>query len=162
MQIFFYAIILLGAIGSASEDPEMNVNDAIFTSLLAVGICLVVFVLIQWLLLSLSYKHTYYAYTNKRIIIRKGIIGVDFKSLDIKMIGASDVHVSIFDKLLKKNTGTLCFGSTASPLMNNGTNVNSFTFANIEKPYDLYKEIKSYISDNSETKKKETKKTTKK
>ena len=80
------------------------------------------------------------------------------------MIGASTVNVSLFDKILKKNTGTIHYGSMASPI--NGTNtVNNFILSHVEDPYGLYKEMKSYISsvnDKEETTvKKTTKKTTK-
>ena len=33
------------------------------------------------------------------MIIRNGVIGVDYKSLDIDMIGAVDVSVNVIDKI---------------------------------------------------------------
>ena len=96
------------------------------------------------LLTKMCYDKTFYAYTNKRVIIRTGIIGTDFKSLDMKMIGAVDVYVSLLDKILRKNTGTLKFGSMSSPI--NGQ-VNAYSFAHVIAPYDNYKKIKEYIED---------------
>lgn len=87
------------------------------------------------------HKNTFFAYTNKRIIICSGVLGVDYRSLDLENIAASNVTVSVLDKLLKKNTGTIRF---------NGSAVNgaiSYAFTHIEKPYEVYKEIKNYIEE---------------
>lgn len=94
---------------------------------------------------ALYYKNTYFAYTNKRLIICSGIFGVDYRSLDIKSIGASDVYVSLLDKLLKKNTGSLKFGSNSSPI--NSSYEKAYMFSHIKEPYEVYKEIKKHIED---------------
>ena len=93
---------------------------------------------------NLYYKNLYYAYTNKRLIIRSGIFGVDFRSLDMGMIGAIDVYVSVLDKILNIDTGTICFGSTASPMIavKGGS---YYRFSHINVPYESCKEIKSAI-----------------
>ena len=148
-----YLFILIGLICSTVEDPSafpplwktILVSLAIFV--LIVGVVL----LLEWLFIHLYYKNICYGYTNKRIVIRKGIFGVDYKALDIKMIGASDVNVSLLDKIMKKNTGTIQYGSMASPI-NGTTPVGNFVIANIEDPYNVYKEIKSYISHNTDDK----------
>ncbi len=101
----------------------------------------------------LSYKKRFYAYSNKRVIIRCGVIGVDYKSLDIDMIGAIDVGVGLLDKLFRKNTGTISFGSVASPMTAGGG--AAFSFYSVQNPYELYKEIKTVIN---ETKEKASKK----
>jgi len=85
------------------------------------------------------------AYTNKRIIIRTGVFGIDYKGLDLKAIDAVNVYVSFFDKLVKKNTGSLKFGSKASPIVNYGNGSGGYRFNHVENPYGLYKEIKEYI-----------------
>lgn len=97
---------------------------------------------IMILFMSLRYKNTFYVYTNKRLIVRTGIFGVDFKSLDMKMVGAFNVNVSLLDKIIRKNTGTLTFGSMSSPM---NAQASIFRFANITNPYEKYKEIKEVI-----------------
>lgn len=104
-----------------------------------------------WLILmavSLILTHlwcnkTVYAITNKRVLIRTGRIGVDYKSLDYNMLGAVTVNVSWVDKLLHKNTGIIMFGSMSSPLMNGG--MAKFAFSYIKNPYEVYKEVKAVI-----------------
>lgn len=92
-------------------------------------------------------KKTVYAVTNKRIIIRTGFIGVDFKSLDFKMLGAIQVNVNLWDKLLRRNTGTISFGSMSSPLTTQ--TVAAFVFRYVSSPYETNKEIKAIIDENS-------------
>ncbi len=108
-----------------------------------IGILLILELLVM-IFACMWYKKTFYAYTNKRIVIRTGIIGVDFKSLDIKMIGAVEVYVSLLDKIVG-NTGTLRFGSMANPITSVNGAKNAFIFAHIKSPYDNYKKIKEHI-----------------
>lgn len=138
--ICFVPSIILGA-----TEESVDINSVILFVIIGYLVFFVVTALITWWFLSLYYKNVYFGYTNKRIVIRKGIFGVDYQTLDIKMIGASDVNVTLFDKILRKNTGSIRFGSTASPLLN-ANNVSNFMFASIENPYGIYKEIKSFIS----------------
>lgn len=81
-----------------------------------------------------GYKNLYYAYTNKRLIVRSGIIGVDYHSLDYKNITSTSVNVGFLDKGSK--TGTISFKS----------NTSHITFNYVENPYDLMKEIKEYMN----------------
>lgn len=162
-----YLVLLICLMGATAEDPSAfpPAWKTILVSLAVFVIITGVVLLVEWLFLHLYYKNVYYGYTNKRIVIRKGIFGVDYKSLDIKMIGASNVNVSILDKIMKKNTGTIQYGSMASPITGT-TPISNFVIANIEDPYGLYKEMKSYISTvndgEKETKKVEAKPAAKK
>lgn len=102
-----------------------------------------VLIAISFLLTGLWLNKTIFAVTNKRVLIRTGRIGVDYKSLDFNMLGAITVNVSWVDKLLHKNTGSIAFGSMSSPLGSSGVAKFSFDFVN--KPYDVYKEVKAII-----------------
>lgn len=50
---------------------------------------------------SRSYKNIEYTFTNKRIIVRSGIIGIDFKNIYYSEIQSVNLKVGIFDKLFK-------------------------------------------------------------
>lgn len=146
-SFFCWCWILIPAIIGMLTDPETGE----FTPTewwIVVGVCLGIVILftgITILFTALSYKNTYYAYTNKRVIIRKGIFGVDYKSLDMSMIGAVDVSVTLLDKIVHKNTGTIAFGSMANPMGNQ--NGFMFKFAHVYNPYETYKEIKTVIDE---------------
>lgn len=107
--------------------------------LIPIGVFVFV-ILIACIFTAIYYHNLCYAYTNKRVIIRSGIFGVDYKSLDMGMIGAVNVNVSLLDKVIKKNTGTITFGSMASPI-----GMNQYKFAHVSAPYETCKEIKSTI-----------------
>ena len=133
-------ILLFGIVSVLVPEEGMEI-DKIYV-LIPIGIFILIFACIM-IFTALHYKNVYYAYSNKRIIIRSGIFGVDYKSLDMSMIGAVDVYVSLLDKLLKKNTGSLSFGSAASPL--GSSHSSPYRFNNITLPYEICKEIKSFI-----------------
>ncbi len=149
--MWFWVALLIGfAFGESFgttvtlDDGTDSVNMSWSAFLISVLVVFVIFIAIQFIVYHLTYTKTYYAYTNKRVLIRHGIIGVDYKSLDKKSIGAVTVNVSLLDKMVRKNTGTIMFGSMSSPF---GTNANIFRFENITDPYDIYKEIKNDIDD---------------
>ena len=110
-----------------------------------IPIGLFVFTEIVIIIFANCYFNTlHYAYTNKRLIIRSGIFGIDYRSLDMGMIGAIDVYVSLIDKIVGKDTGAICFGSTASPMI--PTKGGSYyRFSHIVNPYETCKEIKAAI-----------------
>lgn len=122
--------------------PEEGVTINKIYVLIPIGLYVVIFAFLM-LFTALHYKNVYYAYSNKRVIIRSGIFGVDYKSLDMSMIGAIDVYVSLLDKIIKKNTGSLSFGSAASPV--GGSGASGYRFNHVLMPYETCKEIKSYI-----------------
>lgn len=133
--------LALGVFSILFPDEGETINKIYV--LIPIGIYVVLFACIM-LFTALHYKNVYYAYSNKRVIVRSGIFGVDYKSLDMSMIGATDVYVSLLDKIIKKNTGSLTFGSAASPV-GGSNNTSGYRFNHIKAPYETCKEIKSYI-----------------
>lgn len=124
--------------------PDEGMETELVYLLIPIGLW-VIGMLVALLFVSICYKNLYYAYTNKRVIIRSGIFGVDFKSLDMSMIGAVNVYVSVIDKILRKDTGSIMFGSTASPI-GYGQNAGAgYRFNHIKMPYETCKEVKSFI-----------------
>ena len=103
-----------------------------------------------WVGLNMSYKKTFYAYTNKRILIRRGVIGVDYATLDYEMIGGLMVNVNFLDRLMKgsDNPGTITFGSSASPVLytRNGRTA-AYAFRNIDHPYEVYRDLKHMVDE---------------
>lgn len=120
-------------------------EDGGFGSALGILIFLIVYCGVMVLMIALWCNKTVYAVTNKRVLIRTGYIGVDYKSLDYNMVGAFTVNVNWIDKILRKNTGSLSFGSMASPMTNN--TVAKFNFSFITNPYEVYREIKEIIDE---------------
>lgn len=108
----------------------------------------VIMIVTTIIFIQLWYNKTVYCITNKRVLIRTGFIGVDYKSLDFTMLSAITVNVNWIDKIINKNTGSIAFGSMASPITNN--TAAKFAFGYIENPYETYKEIKTIIDEHKE------------
>lgn len=147
--IFIVIVALLASSDLEFFDESGNPAEIPFTIITIILVCILAFIILISVIIPLiEYKNIYYALTNKRVIIRRGIIGVDFRSLDLENIGAINVDVTFVDKLLHQNTGTLSFGSNSMPMiqMSNGTSqMYGYSFRDIEDPYRVYKEIKAYI-----------------
>lgn len=130
IAIIFVPLMTVSYIQEPESAPTMWIFIGLFLFILL--ICLIMIIL--WC------KKTVFAVTTKRIIIRTGYIGVDYKALDFKTIGAVTVNVNWLDKLLHKNTGFISFGSMASPMINTAN--YKFSFLYIENPYEVYKDVK--------------------
>lgn len=123
---------------------------------LGVTLGVVVFcIIVAWILGALWLNKRYYAYTGSRILIRGGIIGVDYKSLEFKSLTATVVKVSLLDKLVRRNTGAIKFGSAASPVLSiwSGSHSNQYVFEHIEAPYATLREIKEFMNERQDDKK---------
>jgi len=93
---------------------------------------------------TLVYKHTYYAITDKRVILQKGWIGRDFEIIDFDQITNTEVNVGVFDKLFGRgNTGSILI-STAGSLTytRQGTVQKPYTIRSVNNPYDVFKFLK--------------------
>jgi hypothetical protein len=133
-------------------DPEEEVNRAIACWVtLGIGIASwVIPYIISAILAQAAFKKRYYGYSNRRILIRCGIIGVDYKVLDYKLLGATTATVGVLDRMMGGKTGWLRFGSASSPITSiagtGGLAFGAFTFAHVDSPYNLLKDIKKVIN----------------
>ena len=156
LQLFLFAILLAAIILSFSfiqvSTTEEPANAAFNPTGFAISfsICIVIW-LLTFVYLIFFYRNLYYCITNERVIVRRGVFGTDFKTLDFKMIGAINVHVSLLDKIAHQNTGSIVFGSNSAPMINKSS---AFLFRDILNPYDESKEIKTAIDNFQETRNK--------
>lgn len=143
--MLFFVMFLEICFLSGYFDGSLTTTDLLYIN---IGVlALVVFLYVLDIVYSIFfYKNLYFAVTNQRVIIRKGVFGTDFQALDMKMIGAINVSVTLLDKICHKNTGSIHFGSTSSPISNTSRNT-LYNFTNITDPYKEYKEIKKYIDE---------------
>jgi uncharacterized membrane protein YdbT with pleckstrin-like domain len=92
--------------------------------------------------LVLSYNNTAYAFTNKRVIMRTGFWGTDFKSVDYDKISDIKVNVNPLENLFGVGTIWINSGLTNSK----GASVYDSITA-ISKPYEAYKKLKTVSVD---------------
>ena len=92
--------------------------------------------------LLLVYGNTRYAYTNKRLMMRSGFWGIDFKTIDYDKIQALEVDVDPIEKLLGVGSIQAFSGNTTS----RGSRLYD-AFVGIPTPYDVFKHIKEVSVD---------------
>lgn len=90
-----------------------------------------------------AYKNTCYAYTDKRIIIRSGVLHVRYDSLDYKDATYAFVKTGFFDKSL--NTGVISFNSPSVPKNDPEEPYLPISFKYVENPHEVLKDIKNYM-----------------
>lgn len=96
----------------------------------------------------LVHKHTYYAITDKRIIIQKGLIGRDFEIIDYDQVTNAEVNVGILDKLLGKNSGSILISTAGSFTYTRQGPVNKpYTLSHVKDPYHVFKFFKDVSHD---------------
>lgn len=98
---------------------------------------------------ALVFKHTYYAITDKRVIIQKGWIGRDFEMIDFDQVTNAEVNVGVFDKLFGGgNTGSILVSTAGSFTYTRQSAVQKpYTISNIANPYDVFKFFKKVTHD---------------
>jgi len=144
IAIFLVGVLgLVGVIKFTTESGEPDLSQPV--ALMIFGGIGVIFLIVACISFFVRYKKAYYFVTNKRLIIRGGFIGADYKSLPLSTVGMLDVRVDFLDKLVKNNTGTIIFGSASTPVVNQQQQM-MFAFHHIDDPYGTYKEIKEIVS----------------
>lgn len=138
IAIIFIVVVVLNA-------ASKNFGGGLLSLLLAINIIWigVPVLLIASIFLYLSYKRTYYAITNKRVIIQKGIIGRDFQIVDFDKITNAEVNIGVFDKLLSRSSGSILI-STAGTFTygKHGPIPRPYVLSNIPNPYEVFKFFK--------------------
>jgi len=88
--------------------------------------------------LVLVHKNTFYAITNKRVMMRSGFWGIDFNAIDYDKISDIQVTVNPLENML--GVGTLRF--SAGKVSSKGSPLTE-DFIAIAKPYEVFKKVKT-------------------
>jgi hypothetical protein len=92
-----------------------------------------------------SYSNTSYAFTNKRIMMRSGFIGTDFKSIDYDKISDIEVTVNFVERAF--NVGTIRFFSGRTETDEWRTTKLYDRWEAISNPYEVFKQVKKVSVD---------------
>jgi len=90
--------------------------------------------------LFLVHGNTYYAFTNKRLMMRSGFWGTDFKAVDYDTISDIEVNVNPIENMLGVGTVHAYTGR-------DGNNRIYDSFIGIREPYEVFKQIKEITVD---------------
>ena len=92
--------------------------------------------------LFLVYPNTAYAITNKRVLIRGGFWGTDFRSIDHDRIADMSVNVNPIDTFFGSGTININTGTTTS----NGR-ISYDKIKSVKNPYDVFRQLKTVSVD---------------
>lgn len=98
--------------------------------------------ILNMLRLMFIFKNTAYIATDKRIILRSGFWGIDFKSIDYDRIEELNVNVNPIESMLKRGTISVSSGarnSKGAPLLDH--------IIAIQNPYQVYQQLKKVSLD---------------
>jgi membrane protein YdbS with pleckstrin-like domain len=88
----------------------------------------------------LSFSNTAYGYSNKRVMMRTGFIGTDFKIIDYDKISDIEVNVNIIERMY--NVGSIRFFSGRTQTDEDNTTKLYDVWSAIENPYEVFKMVK--------------------
>jgi membrane protein YdbS with pleckstrin-like domain len=89
----------------------------------------------------MNYKNVHYCYTNRRIILRSGAWGVDYRTIEYDQV--SDLNVEVGPIGEKYNTGNLSIITGTNSEDKKITN----TMYSISQPYEVFKNINRVMLD---------------
>jgi len=98
--------------------------------------------ILNMLRLILVHKNTFYAITNKRVMMRSGFWGIDFNAVDYDKISDIQVTVNPLENILGVGTIRISAGkvsSKGSPLTDD--------FIAVKNPYEVFKKLKTVMVD---------------
>lgn len=104
------------------------------------GLIPLVAVLFTFLKKVFSFSNTAYSYSDKRVMMRSGFIGTDFKTIDYDKISDMEVTVSVIEKMY--NVGTIRFFSGRTQTDEGNTTKLYDSWSAIENPYEVFKMVK--------------------
>lgn len=145
--VFVIIFLLIGEFGEVDAvDPEAYHRTYLFVKAGVLGGLVVIF-LLALVLQLLAYRNRFYTVTNKRFIIQRGLIGIDFQSIPVHAVQYISVNVSFIDKILNKGTGTIVFGTMSTPV--SASEGAKFVFSNLPEVYENYRKFKELIDQNA-------------
>lgn len=101
--------------------------------------------LLSFLSKIFSYSNTSYAFTNKRVMVRTGFIGTDFKIIDYDKISDIQVTVNFVERAF--NVGTVRFFSGRTESNDGITSKFYDRWEAIDNPYEVFKQLKKVSVD---------------
>ena len=96
--------------------------------------------LLSFLKRIFSFSNTVYSYSDKRVMMRTGFIGTDFKTIDYDKISDIEVTVSVVERMY--NVGTIRFFSGRTQTDESNTTKLYDSWSAIENPYEVFKMVK--------------------
>jgi membrane protein YdbS with pleckstrin-like domain len=98
-----------------------------------------------------------YIVTNKRVLIRSGLIGTDFNSIYLTEVKTVNVNVGLIDKIFSVGTINIDTGKIETITSGDGHNTQSRTqtaydkLLSVDNPYEAYKYFQTALTERQES-----------
>jgi len=122
-----------------------------------VGLIVLIIGLIISFLVFFSNYVKIYVITNKRVLIKSGLIGTDFNSIYFTQIRTANVNVGLADKIFSVGTINIDTGRIETVSSGNGNNTQNRIqtaydkLLHISKPYEVYKYFQTTLTNREES-----------
>ena len=163
VMTFYLGISLIITVGIAiilfsKETINYTSNNVLKTiSGSTVGLIVLIIGLIISFLVFFSNYVKIYVITNKRVLIKSGLIGTDFNSIYFTQIRTANVNVGLTDKIFSVGTINIDTGRIETVTTGNGNNTQNRIqtaydkLLHISKPYEVYKYFQTTLTDREES-----------
>lgn len=94
---------------------------------------------------NVEYKEVIYAYTDKRVIIREGFMGIDYRTVDYARMFNARVKVNPIERM--KGQGTIILSTGDRVVSSRGTQTRQEEFVGIDEPYQVFRELQMVSSE---------------
>lgn len=138
--IIIFVVISYVMVKNAKDGEGLSGNSFLLFTAIPV-----VFFLWSFLQKLLSYSNTSYAFTNKRVMVRTGFVGTDFKSIDYDKISDIEVTVNAIERAF--NVGTIKFFSGRTQTDDGVTTKLYDRWEAIPNVYEIFKKVKQISVD---------------
>jgi hypothetical protein len=138
--IFIFVAISYAITRNAKSEDGITGNTFIWFAAIPL-----LFFLWSFLQKLFSYSNTSYAFTNKRVMVRTGFIGTDFKSIDYDKISDIEVTVNVVERAF--NVGTIKFFSGRTQTDDGVTSKLYDRWEAIPNVYEVFKQVKQVSVD---------------
>ncbi|MBZ5857314.1 PH domain-containing protein [Flavihumibacter profundi] len=140
-----FGIIVFGGISFAMIKSATGMDNSIGSSFFIMAAIPIIFFLWSFLQKIFSYSNTSYAFTNKRVMMRTGFIGIDFKSIDYDKISDIEVTVNVVERAF--NVGTIKIFSGRTQTDDGVTSKHYDRWEAIPNVYEIFKKLKQVSVD---------------
>ena len=155
LLLFAAGFLVIGILGKAGvitfkDSATGEVDPSGPTWMIVIGAIVAGFWVISAVTTLLRYRSLLYVLTNRRLILRSGIIGLDYASLELTYVQSMNVRVDLLDKLVRPNTGNIVFSSSALPMNTNSSRNGGsapFAFNYVSDPYGLFKRLQTAVDE---------------
>lgn len=137
-----WGVLDIGFFGAFAKNPMMAEMSGFFTIFLIIHLFPCWGSILNLLRLWLVYGKTWYAYTNKRLMMRSGFWGTDFKAIDYDKIVDLTVTVNTIENIFGVGTVSAFTGNITAK----GMRIYD-RFMAIRDPYEVFKKIKELSVD---------------